>query len=97
MQKRVCLRTKLRDVGIARLRAIKDSYDVRSAELVRCHVLVQLDALVPRQRTSRDGMEKARRRDEVHCEDSTVEPVARRGVGEGGIGSAVEGRAAQRA
>ena len=31
MQKRVRLRTKLRDVGIARLRAIKDSYDVRGA------------------------------------------------------------------
>ena len=31
MQKRVRLRTKLRNVGIAILRAIKDSYDVRSA------------------------------------------------------------------
>ena len=31
VQKRVRLRTKLRDVGIAVLRAIKDSYDVRSA------------------------------------------------------------------
>ena len=31
MQKRVRLRTKLRNVRIARLRAIKDSYDVGSA------------------------------------------------------------------